>query len=418
VSLRRHPSRALWEGLTSPSSWGDPTRLAVDAAGTRVRFADGTTRICGTSGLWNVPLGYGNAAIADAVSGALRSASYLSLFRTSHVFALEAAEALLALTDGRFARVLFSTSGAAANDMTMKLVRQAATLAGHPERTLVVGLHGSYHGLTYGSLSLSGDPLGQAVYGADRRAVRHVSAHDGGRQLRQLFEREGERIAALVLEPVLGSGAFVLDDEFLSAVAEIRACFDVVLVADEVATGFGRTGELFASDRWPVRPDVLVVSKALTNGATAAAAVLVAEEICEVFDRSDAVFVHGETQAGTPAACAAILATLAEFERMDALSLACELGNALGTTIARISAHPLAVGTQGSGCFRSIQLAHEGRPLDGAQVSSVVASVRRAGAIVQPGPSCVQLIPAFVYGAEDLRELETAVLHGLDEVTM
>lgn len=407
---------AVWQSLTARRAWNDPSAKATSAEGVRVHGADGVARLCATSGLWNVPLGYGNAAVADRVAEALRSASYLSLFRSSHTYAEEAAEALLDITGSeRFARVLFSTSGSAANDLTMKLVRQAAALRGRPERTIVVGLHGGYHGLTYGALSLSGDALGQTVYSADRRGVRHVSAVDGGAQLRHLFAREGERIAALVLEPLLGSGAFPLDDDFLAAVAEIRASHDIALVADEVATGFARTGPLFASSRWPVAPDVMVLSKALTNGAAAASAVLVSAEICDLFDRADAVFVHGETQAGTPASCAAILATLSEFVRMDAAALAGRLAARLDGALARIGDHPDVTGVRGAGCFRGIVLSRDGEPLSGEEVAGVVTAVRRAGALVQPGPSCIQLIPAYVYERAELDELETAVLHGIDE---
>lgn len=406
--------RTVWEGLSAPSTWTREDERAVGAHGVRVAFADGSSRLCATSGLWNVPLGYGNDAVADAVGSALRSASYLSLFRTSHAFADEASEALLAMAGTeQLSRVVFSTSGAAVNDLAMKLARQAAALKGASSRNVVVGLHGSYHGLTYGAMALSGDRLGQSVYAADRRAVRHVTPHDGGLQLRQLFAREGDRIAALVLEPVLGSGAFPLDDEFLDAVAQVRREFDVVLVADEVATGFGRTGRFLASERWPVQPDVVLLSKALTNGAAAASVALVSDELCDVFDAADAVFVHAETQAGTPASCAAILATAREFARMDALRLSQRLATALDTTIAGIRAHPGVVGERGSGCFRALVLAREGRPLDGREVTEVVSAVRRAGAIVQPGPSCIQLVPAFVFGAGDLQELASAVVDGL-----
>ncbi|WP_244176066.1 daptide-type RiPP biosynthesis aminotransferase [Microbacterium oxydans] len=408
------PRPALWESLTPPSMWGRLQEHAVAAAGVRVRTADGITRLCATSGLWNVPLGYGNEAVADAVGAALRSASYLSLFRSSHSYAQEAAEMLLARA-GDYARVIFATSGAAANDLTMKLVRQAAALKGAPQKNLVVGTQGGYHGLSYGAFALTGEALGQSVYGVDRRAVRHVSPHDGGAQLRTLFAREGDRIAALVLEPVQGSGAIVLDEEFLATVAEIRASFDVVLVADEVATGFGRTGLLFASERWAVAPDVLLLSKALTNGAAAASAVLVSAELCDVFDSRDAMFVHAETQAGTPASCAAILAAASEFDRMDALRLSQELGAALDGTITRIAAHPNVVDTGGIGCFRSVVLARDGRPFDGGEIAGVVAAVRKAGAIVQPGPGCIQVIPAYLYGRTELDELETAILHGIDD---
>jgi adenosylmethionine-8-amino-7-oxononanoate aminotransferase len=249
MTLKR-PGR-VWENLTAPSAWGNPATHAIAAHGVRIRYGDGNSRLCATSGLWNVPLGYGNNAVADAVSVVLRSASYLTLFRSTHSFAEEAAEVLIALAgEDHYSRVLFSTSGAAANDLVMKLARQSATLKGNPHRNIVVGLTGSYHGLTYGALSLSGEGLGQPMYSADRRAVRHVTPHDGGTQLRQLFAREGDKIAALVVEPVLGSGAFVLDAEFLAAVEDVRKNFDVLLVADEVATGFARTGGRSPPTSW------------------------------------------------------------------------------------------------------------------------------------------------------------------------
>lgn len=405
-----------WEGLTAPSTWRSQREQTVSARGVRVQTADGTSLLCATSGLWNVPLGYGNVVVADAVGAALKSASYLSLFRSAHSYAQEAAEMLVARAGAaHYSRVVFATSGAAANDLSMKLARQTAALRGRPRQNIIVGLQGSYHGLTYGALSISGDGLGQPLYGADRRAVRHVSPHDGGAQLRALFAREGERIAALVLEPVLGSGAIELDQEFLVAVADVRAAFDVVLIADEVATGFARTGLLFATESWPVAPDVLVLSKALTNGAAAASAVLVSAELSDVFDRNDAVFVHAETQAGTPASCAAMTATAAEFDRMGALRLAQELGAALDHMIMRLAEQPWVGSVHGRGCFRSLSLTTAGRPMDALEVTAVVAAIRRAGAIVQPGPSCIQLIPAYIYENAQLEELETAILQGVHD---
>lgn len=405
----------VWQSLTPSSSWHHNTPSAVGCHGLRIEFDDETSALDATSGLWNVPLGYGNTVIAEAVHDSLIEASYLSLFRNTHAPAVNAAEALLSLGGRhRFRRVVFSTSGGAANDLAMKLVRQRSMLLREPRRTIVVGLQGSYHGLTYGSMSLSGDNLGQSVYGSDQRNVRHVTPHDGGAQLRRLMAREGGRVAALVVEPVLGSGAFALADEFLATIGELRETCGFLVVADEVATGFGRTGTLFGSDRWPFDPDIMLLSKALTNGTCAAAAALVSPHITAAFDDSDAVFVHAETQAGTPATCAAIIATINEFDRLDAVRRAAELSWEMDNSIERLNTHRLVVGSRGRGCFRAVMLGRDGRDLTQVEVAAVVAAVRTAGAVVQPGPSCIQLIPAFLFERSHLYEIEAAVTDGLD----
>lgn len=148
---------ALWPSLLTPDQHGRDDLCAVSAEGVRVRFADGRELLCGTSGLWNTNLGYGNQAIAEAAAEALRTASYLSVFRYENEYARRAADALVELAGaGHYGRVLFSTSGGAANDLAMKLARQYQALRGRGGRKVVVGLRGSYHGLTFGGFALTG----------------------------------------------------------------------------------------------------------------------------------------------------------------------------------------------------------------------------------------------------------------------
>jgi len=407
---------ALWPSFVPVDAQGLDELCAVSAHGVRVRFADGRVLLDGTSGLWNTNLGYGNDAVAQAQAEALRDASYLSTFRFENVYARRAAEALVeAAGPERYARVLFSTSGGAANDLVMKLARHFHVLGGAPRRQLVVGLEGSYHGLTYGSFSLTGQDLGQAVYGVDRRLVRHVPPNDV-EALATLVDLQGDRLGAVVVEPVLGSGAVPLTPEFVNALGQARQTHGFLLVADEVATGFGRTGTLFASDAWPVAPDALVVSKGMTNGTCAASAVLVAPHVAARFHDTGAVLMHGETQAGTPVAAAAVLATLAEMDRLDVVRagrrVAAELDSAL-TDLLRT--HPRVDALTGTGCFRSVRLtAPDGAPLPDACVPGLVASIRDAGAIAHPGMNGVQLVPALTSTSADIVELVAAVREGLD----
>lgn len=405
VNTDRYP---LWESLVQPSRYGRPEVHGIGCEGNRVHFADGTSALDVMSGLWNANLGYGNQAVTEAITNCLNTASYLPLFRGGHRLAEQAARAVLDVSGpDHFGRVLFSTSGGAANDVMMKLVRHYQALRGEEDRDVVVGLRNSWHGLTYGSFALTGQPLGQDVYRVDRSKVRHVS-HEDVAELVELLAREGDKIAAVILEPVLGTGAHPVSDELLGAMEALRAQHGFLVVADEVATGFGRTGSYFASQKWPFKPDVMITSKGLTNGTCAASAIVVSHDVCEMFERTDAVLFHGETQAGSPTSCAAIIATIAEMERLDAVTLAQKLTQKLDALLEEISSHPLVVETRGLGCFRGIQLSV---PSDG-----LTAAARRHGLIVQPGTDFIMLVPSLTYTDEEFEELANGLRAALDEI--
>ncbi|MFI0978283.1 daptide-type RiPP biosynthesis aminotransferase [Streptomyces sp. NPDC021093] len=408
--------QALWTCLVPPSQHGRDELCATSAHGMRIRFSDGRELLDGDSGLWNANLGHGNTAIADAVSAALRDASYLSIFRFEHDYARRAAQALVELAGSdHYGRVLFSTSGGSANDVVMKTARHYHALRDDHDRKIVVGLRGSYHGLTYGSFALTGENLGQRMYGVDGRFVRHVQPNDPA-GMRELMERSGSQIAAVVIEPVLGSGAVPLESEYVDELLRLRDEYGFLLVADEVATGFGRTGTMFASQCWSARPDLLVTSKGLTNGTCAASAIIVSRGIADTFETHDAMLTHGETQAGTPATCAAILATIDEMRRLDAVAQGQRQADRLDAALGHLVAtHPLIGDATGLGLFRSVRVsAPDGQPLPQSEVMPLVAAIREAGAIVHPGVRGVQLLPPLTCTDAELDELVECVLAGVE----
>jgi beta-alanine--pyruvate transaminase len=406
----------LWVPLVTQHDFNQASYTAVNADGVHVTFEDGRQRLCAKSGLWNTNLGYGNQRIAEAIANELHTASYLPLFRTSHGKAVEASRVLLSLPAHDFQRVVFSTSGGAANDAAMKLARQYFVLYGQPERKLIVGLSGSYHGLTYGSQALSGDELGQAVYGVDRRNIRHIRFDDDGAELTRLMQREGHRIAVVIMEPVLGSGAESVPDAFVEEVIKHRNQHGFLLVADEVATGFGRVNGWFVSDAWPQQPDIIVTSKGLTNGTSACAALLIAQRVTQLFDATESIFVHGETQAGTPATCAAILSTVAEMKRLDHRTLNKQVAEGLNKLMEDLQRIPGVGNATGRGCMRGLKLhSRNGMPLSPEGVLAVVRNILQAGAMVQPGPGRIQLLPALIYTEENFDELQAAMEAGLVE---
>lgn len=397
---------------------GLDSMCSVSAKGVRVEFADGRELLCGSSGLWNVNLGYGNAAIAQAAAEALREASYLTVWGYENAYAREAAAALVRLAGaGHFARVVFSTSGGAANDLAIKLVRHYHVLRGEPDRKVVLGLRNGFHGLTYGAFALTDAQLGQRMYCVDRRLVGHVTPNHT-EELERVLARLAGRVAAIVVEPVLGTAALPLSDDYVAALLRLRRAHGFLLVADEVSTGFGRIGkDVFETRCWPAPPDVLIVAKGLTNGTMAASAVIVSDTVARAFVDGNAILGHAETQAGTPVVCAAILATISEMHRLDIVANSARLSARLDQELARlIDEEPMVSAVSGRGCLRAVLLADDhGDPLGAQELQAVAAAIRDAGAIVHPGPSCVQLLPALIYTDDELDELLDCVRAGLSK---
>ncbi|MCX5278237.1 MULTISPECIES: daptide-type RiPP biosynthesis aminotransferase [Streptomyces] len=406
---------ALWPYLIPPSSHGDDSICAVGATGHRVTFADGRTVLDADSGVWNVNIGYGNQRIAAAIAEAAEHASYLGAFRFENSYARRAAEDLLRVCGpDHYSRVLFSTGGGVANDAVMKLARIYHAVEGRPGRNLVVSLRGSFHGLTFGGFALTGEDLGQRVYGVDQRLIRHVTPNDTA-ELGRLMAALGNQVAAVIVEPVLGTGTLPLEESYIGELGRLRDEYGFLLVADEVATGFGRTGTYFASESWEGRPDVLVTSKGLTNGASPAAALVISHRVTDALVEHDTMFAHAETQGANAIACAAISATIAEMERLDAVTagrnVAAWLQQGLSELVER---HPLATRATGVGCFRTLHLVHpDGRPLAGTDVADLITRIRQAGAIVHPGPSGIQLVPSLTYSRDEVAELMTCIEEGL-----
>lgn len=414
-SINHHP-HALWPAMMPYPAQGRRDLCLEAAYGTRLRLANGQELLCGTSGLWNVNLGYGNEAIAEATAQALRDASYLGSWGYENVYSRAAAEAIVRVVGfSESARVLFSTSGGAANDLAMKVARHYQVLKGEPDRRLILGLRDGFHGMTFGAFALTDGRLGQEIYGVDRRLVGHIPANDVD-ALSKVMAELGKRIAAVVVEPVIGNAAVPLDPTFVSALLDQRDQVGFLLVADEISTGFGRIGpNAFATQSWERAPDMVITAKALTNGTQAASAVVVSGAVAEPFCSDTVLLGHAETQAGTAVAAASILATIDETHRLDSIKRGAEISARMdGLLDAMLGAVPLVTGLSGKGCLRAIRLASEdGVPLSRQEIPIVIDSIREAGATVHPGPGCVQILPALVYDMADLDELFSCIATGI-----
>jgi len=403
--------------MTAMDGFSPGGRVVCRAEGVRVWDEGGHVCLDGFSGLWNVSFGYSNQHILAAIKAQLDVLPYSTLFggRTNRP-AIELARRLAEVSPIDDGRVFFTTSGGAGIDTALKLARRAQRLSGHPERDTVVALRGSYHGTSYGSMMVTGEDLDQDEYGAGPGWVRHV-AHDDPADLLGVAGDLGGRLAAIVVEPVLGTGALVLGHEMVGALHDACAATGAFLIVDEVTTGFGRTGTLFACVQTGLRPDLLVLSKAITGGYLPLAATVCGGAICDVFDSAKARFNHGETQSGNPIACAAALAALEVATAPGFLDGVQALSARLTARLDELCGHPLVAGHRGLGLMRAIQLVDsDGDRFSDDLVAAALEAIRQEGALVYASPAGLALLPPLVISAADLDELVACVARGLDRV--
>jgi adenosylmethionine-8-amino-7-oxononanoate aminotransferase len=301
---------------------------------------DGNELIDAMASLWYCNVGHGRAEIADAVAAQIKRIEAYSCFDPfTNGPADELAERIVALTPMRDPRVFFAGSGSEAIDTAMKLSRLAHTLAGHPERHLIISRERGYHGTNYGGTSAQGLAPNKEGYGTLLHDVEQVPSDDIEALSVLMSEREGE-IAAVLTEPIQGAaGVHPPIDGYLAEARRLCDQHGAHLIFDEVITGFGRTGEWFAADHYGVTPDLTTFAKAVTSGYQPLGGVIVGAAVREALE-SDPEFIlrTGYTYSGHPAACAAGLANLDIIEGEELLGAARRIGARLEQGLRAIAA--------------------------------------------------------------------------------
>lgn len=391
-------TKSVWSGMSGSNRLSDKWTVAAEH-GAYVRFMDGKECLDANSGLWNVSLGYGHPAVREAIVASLDAFGYAGQFRRSSTIAEEFTQALLALwPDNIFDRVLFATSGSAANDLVMKLARLWADYSAASEKQLMASFTGSYHGQTFGALGLSDEYLMQSHFlSSDASRYRRLS-RDNAVQVAESLDRWGDRLAAVFIEPVQGTGNRSIPTDVLDAVFAARNRHGFLIVADEVATGFGRTGVMMRSSLWSESPDIVVVSKALTNGTSAMSCVLCSPRVSEEFVAAGRVFPHGETQAGSAVSCAAALGVLRayrdEFE-MTTVSSKYPAAGKLRKCLTELQLERRGITVRGEGNFMTVDLP------EAVTGATPVEDLREEGLIVHGGEAGMQLAPPLVLESAD-----------------
>ena len=415
---RRH----LWHPFTQQLGWcEDETPLIVDRAqGTNLYDREGRVYIDGVSSLWCNVHGHRHPAIDAAITEQLGRVAHSTMLGLSHEPAIELAERLLAIVPDGLTRVFYSDSGSTAVEIALKMAYQWWVQRGEPQRTGFVCLENAYHGDTLGAVSVGGIDTFHSLYRPllfdTWRTRAGVPDH-----LEGLLAAHGEQVAAVVIEPLVqgAAGMLMQPDGYVRAVRELCDRFGVLLICDEVATGFGRTGAMFACELEGITPDLLCLGKGLTGGYLPLAATVATEAIYEGFlgpADSGRTFFHGHTFTGNPLACAAAIATLETFERertMEAVGSKVELLRRLLAD--RVAALPAVAEIRQRGLMVGIEL--KARAAEDRLGHQVTLAARRRGAVIRPLGDVIVLMPALAIADTDLSRLVEITAASIAEAT-
>lgn len=412
-----------------------------------MRDAEGRAWLDATSGVFVAGLGYDPPGVADAMAYQTRRLGFAYGGHFSNAAEDALAERLIDRAPRGMAKMWLTTSGAAANEAAVKLARQRHLLAGEAERSVVVARAESYHGGSFGTLSLTGHAPRRAAYLPYLRETPRAPAPTCARCPLALafpscdlacadafdaaIDARGERfVSAVIVEAVAGAplGALASPPGYLKRVREICDRRGVLMIVDEVVTGVGRTGEWFACAREGVTPDIITLGKGLGAGFAPIGAVLATAAVTEALDAARVGFAHSESLAGHPMVAAAGCAVIDAIERSDLLGRAAALAVGLDRALAELASHPLVMETRGVGLLRGATLTRPdggGAFARGRQVAeTVVARAREKGVLLLAGVAgagggegdAIVLAPALTSSEAQIDAMTDALAEALDHV--
>jgi adenosylmethionine---8-amino-7-oxononanoate aminotransferase len=398
----------------APMPAPEPPLLVESAAGVRLRLADGRELVDAMSSWWAAIHGYAHPVLDDAVRSQLGAMSHVMFGGLTHPPAVELARLLVEITPAGLEHVFLADSGSVSVEVAIKMCLQYQRSRGRPAKHRLLTWRGGYHGDTFAAMSVC-DPDG-GMHGLWRDVLpRQVfaSAPPAGfetgyvAELAELVERHADELAAVIVEPVLqGAGGMRFHDpRYLHVLRELCLTHDVLLVFDEIATGFGRTGELFAADHAGITPDVMCVGKALTGGyLTMAAALCTAEVARGISDGEAGVLMHGPTFMGNPLAAAVALASVRLLLSRDWRAEVARISAALRAGLAPLRTEPGVRDVRVLGAVGVVQLDH---PVD---VPAATAAATAAGVWLRPFRDLIYAMPPYVTPAEDVARIGAAMV--------
>ena len=320
MNLVERDRKVLWHPYTQEKTAPLPVAI-VRGEGVWLYAEDGRKILDGISSWWVNIHGHAHPFLNEALSKQANELEHAMFAGFTHKPAVELAEKLVAVTPENLTRVFYSDNGSTAVEVALKMAYQFWQNRGEPERKIFVALENAYHGDTFGAMSASDESSFTKPF--QNLLFRVLRASGDAAELEKIFSENKGKIAAIIIEPMLqgAGGMIVWKKEFLTNVRELCDRFDVLLIADEVLTGFGRTGKMFACEHANILPDMMCLSKALTAGYMPLGVTLATEEIYEAFLSDDRAktFFHGHSFTANPLSCAVAVASLELFERENSM---------------------------------------------------------------------------------------------------
>ncbi|WP_045573850.1 aspartate aminotransferase family protein [Desulfosporosinus sp. I2] len=366
-----HPTSSI----DDMESWGGP-KIIEEGNGIRIKSVEGKTYIDCGSGLWLNNVGYGRTELAEVAKKQMEKLSYFQTFNGySHPLVIELAKKVAGMIPMDNPRIFFTSGGSESNDTAYKLARIYWYLQGNPSKNHIIARTKAYHGVSYGAVSATSLPGFWDGFRPLVPAFHHINHPHcyfcpwGKEQGRcdlecaaaleeKILELGQDNVAAFTAEPVIGTGgAIVPPDGYYQRIREICDKYDVLFIADEVITGFGRTGKMFGMLQWGVKPDIMMMAKGITSGYIPMGAVGISERVYRPI-RNHGIFMHGYTYSGHPVACAVALKNIELIETENLVGNAREKGELLRSLIRNLEL-PSIGEVRGLGLMNAVQLVQD-----------------------------------------------------------
>jgi beta-alanine--pyruvate transaminase len=416
---------AFWMPFTANRQYKDAPRLLVEASGMYYRTADGDSVLDGTAGLWCCNLGHAREEITEAVARQLATLDFAPTFQMGHPLPFRLAAALAEFAPPGLDRIFFTNSGSESVDTGLKMALAYHRARGEGQRVRLIGREKGYHGVGFGGISVGGLVNNRRTYltlpGADHIAhtfdlARNAFSRglpDHGAEKADEVERlvalhGAETIAAVIVEPVAGSaGVLPPPKGYLERLRAVCDRHGILLIFDEVITGFGRLGEPFGAQALGVTPDIMITAKGITNGALPMGAVFAHRKVHDAIVQGPPAaieFFHGYTYSGHPVACAAALASLEVYRRDGLFTRVKSLASHWEDAIHALRAKPNVIDIRNIGLMGAIELAP--RPdAPGARGYEVLVKALKAGLLIRATGDIIALSPPLIISEDEIGKL-------------
>ncbi len=430
VAARQHsiPNdlESFWMPFTANRQFKQAPRLFIGAKNMHYHTIEGREILDATAGLWCVNAGHGRPRIVEAVQKQVAELDYAPAFQISHPKAFEFASRLVQITPNKLNHVFFTNSGSEGVETALKIALAYQRTKGQGTRTRLIGRERGYHGVNFGGISVGGIVSNRKMFGTLLSGVDHMRhTHDlkrngftrgvpeHGRELAEDLEQiitlhDASTIAAVIVEPVAGStGVLIPPKGYLKRLREICDKHDILLIFDEVITGFGRLGTPFAADYFDVIPDIMITAKGITNGVVPMGAVFVKSEIYNSFMTGPEhliEFFHGYTYSAHPLACAAGIATLDTYEDEGLLTRANQLESYWHDAIHSLQGIPNVIDIRSLGLVGAIEL----EPINGEPTKRAFSAFLKCferGVLIRTTGDIIALSPPLIISKRQIDKI-------------